>query len=98
MKPPALQQLSLLPHQKWSAARGSECCLSQSAKSQGPKANYRFLSHNFIPALRAELCAGFKLGSTFAAFVLRTQRLAALGTELCSLRMRPARRTERHRL
>src|ERR1051326_9345110 len=65
-------------------------------KGQIPSTNYRFLSHNLISALRAKLCPGLKLCSTLAAFILRPQCFSALGTELCPLRMRPARRTQRH--
>src|ERR1044071_977284 len=55
-------------------------------------------SGSFRPALGAGLRAGFELRAAFRAFVLRTQRLTAFGTELRTLRPRAARRTQRHGL
>src|SRR5579871_2102632 len=52
-------------------------------------------SPNFVAALGAEFCAGFELGAALGALVLGPQRLAAFRAELCPLRPRAARRTER---
>lgn len=53
---------------------------------------------DFVAALGTEFRAGIEFGAALGAFILRAQRLAALGTELCSLRSRAAGRTQRRRL
>src|SRR5262249_54398561 len=51
--------------------------------------------HDFVAALRTELCACVEFRAALCAFVLGTQRLAAFRTELCSLSSGAARRTQR---